>query len=1077
MTLAHRPFLFLLVTVFLLMSPSPSPAAPPATAPGKIILLDDFENLSGWSAMASPGARLEIAQDIGRDGRRAMRLDFEFREGASFVIARKTFRQRLPENFVFRYAIRGEAPRSDVEFKLVDPRQNVWWSKQRDQDFPADWQPVMVKKRHLQLAWGPGGVLEQALDIEFALSASALGKGSVWIDELTLEERPPLETATFHPLATASTEVPGHPPAAALNTAPDTSWRSGELAEDQWLLLDFLHPREYGGLIIDWERDDYAIDYQVQGSDDGEHWQTLYTVSGGNGQRDYLYLHDAESRYVRLNLERSSRGRGYAIRYIAIQPYEFSASPNRFFETIARSARRGLYPRYFQSEQSYWTVVGVPGDSQEALLNEDGALEVGKGSFTIEPFLFTEGRLMTWADVEPAQDLADGYLPIPTVRWEQEHFWFAVTAFAAGKPGESALYARYRVENLSTETRHIALFLAVRPFQVNPPWQGLNSATGVSPIRQLRYVERRIRVEPAGKQIAVLTTPDRFRAAAFDQGGLTDDLPEGRLPEYEEVEQDRFGYAAGALEYGWDLRPGEAREVYLRIPFHAAGNDAPILPDADGAAQVNQLLEQTRRDWAARLDRVGLELPAEAQRLANSIKSNLAYILINRNGPAIQPGARAYARSWIRDGALTSSALLSMGYTEEARQFLQWYAPFQFPDGKVPCCVDGRGADPTAEHDSHGQLIFAAMEYYRYTRDVGFLREMWPYVLKAVGYIHALREQRSTGQYRDDPAYRAYRGLVPESISHEGYASQPRHSYWDNFFVLRGLKDAAAMAVILGENADAVRIALLRDAFREDLYASIAETLKQHQIDFIPGAVELGDFDPTSTTIALDPGGELGRLPQPALNRTFERYLDFFDQRQAESTWEAYTPYEWRSVGTLIRLGRRDQALKAIAFFLEGQRPAAWNHWAEVVWREPRNPRFIGDMPHTWVGSDFIRAARTLFVYENEADQALVIGAGLPAAWLENPAGVAVKRMPTWHGTLNYSMTVERPQTLKVRLSGDVAAPAGGIIIHSPLDRPIHQALINGQATDAFTTKTVTLRTFPAEVELRYAPDANSSPR
>lgn len=1061
-----RSLFFSLLTVLSLMHPSALPAAT-HDAP-KPVLLDDFENLSGWSAVTSAGARLEIAQDIGRDGRRAMRLDFEFQEGASFVIARKTFRMHLPENFVFRYAIRGQAPRSDIEFKLVDARQNVWWSKQRDQDFPADWQPVTVKKRHLKLAWGPGGAVDELTEIEFALSASVLGKGSVWIDELTLEERAPLDTQTFSPLTTASTEVPGHPPAAALNTDLNATWRSGELAEDQWLLLDFRQPREYGGLIIDWDADDYAIDYQVQGSEDGEQWQTLYKVSGGNGQRDYLYLHDAESRYLRLNLTRSSRGHGYAIRYIAIQSHEFSATPNLFFEAIARDAKRGLYPRYLQGEQSYWTVVGVPGDSQEALINEDGALEVAKGAFTIEPFLFTNGRLITWADVEPMQDLADGALPIPTVRWEQEHFWFAVTAFAVGKPGESALYARYRVENLSADTRHVALFLTVRPFQVSPPWQGLNSATGVSPIRQLHYTGRRIRVEPSGKQIAVLTTPDRFRAATFDQGAITDHLAVGRLPEQDRIDQDAFGYGAGVLEYGWDLRPGESREVYLRIPFHASGQEAPILPDADSAAQVKRLLEQSRHDWATRLDRVGLELPPEAQRLANSIKSNLAYILINRNGPAIQPGSRAYARSWIRDGALTSSALLSMGYTEEARQFLQWYAPYQFADGKVPCCVDGRGADPTAEHDSHGELIYAAMEYYRYTRDVGFLREMWPYVLKAVSYIEALRQQRSSGKYLDDPKYRAYRGLVPESISHEGYASQPQHSYWDNFFILRGLKDAAAMAVLLGDTVEAGRITALRDGFSQSLYESIALTLKHHQIDFIPGAVELGDFDPTSTTIALDPGGELGRLPQPALNRTFERYWDFFRKRQAEALWEAYTPYEWRSVGTLVRLGLRDQALEAMAFFLKGQRPAAWNHWAEVVWREPRKPRFIGDMPHTWVGSDFIRSVRSLFVYESEIDQALVIGAGIPAAWLARAEGIAVKRMPTWHGTLNYRMGMNGPDRLHVHLSGDVAVPAGGIVLHSPLDRPIREASINGQPATSLTAKTLALKVFPAEVELRY---------
>jgi hypothetical protein len=383
--------------------------------------------------------------------------------------------------------------------------------------------------------------------------------------------------------------------------------------------------------------------------------------------------------------------------------------------------------------------------------------------------------------------------------------------------------------------------------------------------------------------------------------------------------------------------------------------------------------------------------------------------------------------------------------------------------------VDGRGADPVPEHDSHGEFIFAVMEYYRYTHDVGFLRQMWPSVVKAVGYIDFLRQQRLTDKYHNDLDHVAYRGLVPESISHEGYASQPRHSYWDSFFILRGLKDAAAMAVILAEDVVAERFAAMRDAFRQDLYASIQESRKRHQIDFIPGAVELGDFDATSTTIAVDPGGELAYLPRPALDRTFERYDEFFRQRLADSNWEAYTPYEWRVVGTMIRLGFRDRALEQMAFFMDGQRPAAWNQWAEVVWRDPRTPRFIGDMPHTWVGSDFIRAARSLFVYEREADRALVIGAGIPAAWVQSPEGVTVRRMPTWHGALNYHMAMAGPDTLRVRLTGDVTVPPGGIVLHAPLDRPARAVKVNGRAAKTINASTVTLDQFPAEVEFRYA--------
>ena len=642
MPLARALPALLLMTILTVLPTSILSASPASTPPGgtderKIVVLDDFENLDGWSVATSPGTRLEIAQDVGHAGR-GMRLDFEFQDGAGWAIARKEFRLRLPDNFAFHFQLRGEAPAGDLEFKLVDPRQNVWWFKQRDYAFPREWRPIAVKKRHLGLAWGPGGPLEDVAVIEFAIlpGAQGHGKGSVWIDDLTFEQREPTQAYTLQPVISASTSTADHLPAAVFDADPATSWRSGALAEDQWLLLDFLRPREYGGLVIDWDPDDYAADYQVQVSNDGNDWQTVYTVRDGNGRRDYLYLPDAESRYLRLNLQRSSRGQGYGIGRVQLQSYEFSRSPNQFFEAIARDNPRGYYPRYFQGEQCYWTVVGTSGDGKEALFDEDGTLEVDKGSFTIAPFLFTDGRLLTWADVEPVQDLANGYLPIPSVRWEHEHFWLAITVFAAGPPGESVLYARYRLENLSAETRHVTLFLAVRPFQVNPPWQSLNMQGGVSPIRELSYADRAIRVNRTGKRVEVLTEPDRFRAVTFDQGPIVDYLAAGKLPDRDTVD-DAFGYASGALEYGWDLRPGEGREVYLRIPFHATKTGPRAPTDIEASAHANQLLEQTRREWEARLDRVELKLPPAARRIADSVRSNLAYILINRAGPAIQP--------------------------------------------------------------------------------------------------------------------------------------------------------------------------------------------------------------------------------------------------------------------------------------------------------------------------------------------------------------------------------------------------------------------------------------------------------
>ena len=209
--------------------------------------------------------------------------------------------------------LRGEAPANNFEFKLIDPsNKNVWWRVQRDFTFPRDWQRIVVKKKHLQFAWGPaGGGLPTAVGaLELAVSAGVGGKGSIWIDGLQLEERESVGPSSPRPKVEASTSVSGHEPERILDLEPLAGWHSGSVAASQWVMLDFIKHREYGGMVIDWDREDYATAYRVQLSDDGTNWQTAYSVIDGNGGRDYIYLPDAESRYLRLDLQESSSGTG-----------------------------------------------------------------------------------------------------------------------------------------------------------------------------------------------------------------------------------------------------------------------------------------------------------------------------------------------------------------------------------------------------------------------------------------------------------------------------------------------------------------------------------------------------------------------------------------------------------------------------------------------------------------------------------------------------------------------------------------------------------------------------------------------
>ena len=91
------------------------------------------------------------------------------------------------------------------------------------------------------------------------------------------------------------------------------------------------------------------------------------------------------------------------------------------------------------------------------------------------------------------------------------------------------------------------------------------------------------------------------------------------------------------------------------------------------------------------------------------------------------------------------------------REYIDWFAPHQFADGKVPCCVDHRGADPVVENDSHGELVYLIAQYYRYTHDRDWLRSMWPHVAAAVKlHERAARKGTPSGE-RDAVATRVLR--------------------------------------------------------------------------------------------------------------------------------------------------------------------------------------------------------------------------------------------------------------------------------------------------------------------------------
>lgn len=1033
-------------------------------------ILDNFESTDGWSFIRSDGVELKLATEPGFQGS-AVRFDYNLTTGTGYGGIQKRFPIDLPDNFEFTFRLKGDSPPNNLEIKFIDASgDNVWWVINRHYDFPGDWKKIRIRKRHISFAWGP--TADQSLKridrIEFTVSSTVGGKGTLWLDDLTFEPLP-AETDTYPtPVAKASTTLDGFPATGLFDRSELSGWQSAS-GGDQDIRIHLMTRREFGGLHIEWLKGQAAPAFRVFLADDGQKWEPAYDVALNRDDASFIRLPEAEAAFIKIELKGLDAGKRYCIREIRVLPVRDGATPNDFLIYAAKNSPAGWYPRYFNQQASWWTVNGVNNDVKEALINEEGMVEVDKARFSIEPVIRTGDSLWTWHNAGATQTLGlpgntAGFSFLPTSTWHCGGLELSTSLSSGGNANKTSVAEiSYLLRNRSEKAMDFDFYLLIRPFQVNPYYQFLNLTGGAGRINRIWEENGLVNVDD---KVIITSKPyDAFGAASFDEGNLAGFAAKGIIPA-EKVASDPAGLAGGMMKYRIRLEAGQTTRLFIAVPFYGRESVDP----KSCIDRVPADFDEADRFWRDKTGHIEFNLPPSGQKIVDTYRSNLAYILVNRDKAGIQPGSRSYERSWIRDGALTSSALLKSGIVQEVRDFIEWYTAYQFENGKVPCVVDGRGPDPVPENDSHGEMIYLLREYFNFTKDTAFLREKNVHVLKAVDFIEKLIAEQTTDHFRNGPdSIRACYGLVTESISHEGYSAKPMHSYWDDFFTMKGLKDAAEIQRILGDEKNFQRVAKVRDGFKKNLYNSISLAMKVHKIDYIPGCAELGDFDATSTTVALTPCNELGNLPNPQVYNTFNRYWDFFrNRRDGKKEWINYTPYENRLIGSFIMLDQPERAHDLIAFFLKDQHPQGWNQWAEVVWKDPRTPKYIGDMPHTWVGSDFINAIRAMFVYENEYDQTLVLGAALYQDWIDAPGGMSVAHLPTYYGELSYAVKKEG-NAYRFSITGDLKLPANGIRIRNFNGAKLPTAVtVNGKPVTGFAAGVIPVATVPAEIVITY---------
>jgi hypothetical protein len=626
-----------------------------------------------------------------------------------------------------------------------------------------------------------------------------------------------------------------------------------------------------------------------------------------------------------------------------------------------------------------WTMIGGVDEANEALIGLEGGLSPWATAPSVEVWLRDSETRETINALAGGAFSLIGWAPIVTVTGVQPDGTMTRTTTFYDET-DRAIRRRVAVDR-PPDSRFDQLIIASRPFRVN--------RTLTEFCNPVLAGDAHVWLNNA-PFLAAATSPESFNA-------------------FETHAELVYDLTAGTSTFDFALPAAPGRD----------------LPPSD--VDVDDRLTETEAAWATRQATAAISVPDEAVQAA--LEASLGYLLLasDPNGP--HPGPLAHNAIWTRDAAYMGLALLMRGRDDVARNYVNAIFSGQEADGRVPPIQGEAIPWDNNEWDAQGQAIYLALQVYRYTGDETFLREHYPAISRAADYISVLRE----GTAADTPATR---GLLPISLSAEDLADGEQHYYWDNFWALVGLSQAADAADRLG-TGDGDRWRAEAAGLQAAIETSL-ETVMGSPVPYIPASVETLDNPGMArgTTPALHPYPVLN-TDDPLLQRSFETYANRWIKPNGggylhrEGQFWTYGGIELANA--YLRLDRGDLVHQILGWTLAHQTLPGAFAWAEQV--DPNDFSFSGgDMPHAWMASSLTILIRNMLVLEyarGPADDALTLFQTAPVWWFEGDRGVTTRDLPTLYGPLDLTtsgdLRLEEERwvgTLTLALAG--AEPPGG---------------------------------------------------
>ena len=635
-------------------------------------------------------------------------------------------------------------------------------------------------------------------------------------------------------------------------------------------------------------------------------------------------------------------------------------------------------PGWLRGDPLAYTMTGRPESGVEALVRSDGAVAPWAAGPTAELWLYdpSTGELATGTAERTVFSLREGHLPMPTWRWEA--LGAGVTSVLYSDAHDAAVRWQATVHNGSEEPFELKALLVVRPLGIN---------RSLAPICSIGLQDES-RIWMDGSRYLIAGT-EPTEAGVSSLRGVMDTALRGAAPDEEEASSSAAGLGAASMVYPLSLGVGESKTLSFAFPVarQAAGDGAPF-PSVDRNA-----LPETTAAWEEAVNQVGIAIPDEL--IEGGVKASTGYLLLALDPLGPHPGPLTHDSMWVRDAAYVGLALLQMGHADKVRSYIPDILDAQEADGRVPPIQGDDIPWDDEEWDAQGQTVFLATSYHRYTGDRAALKDWYPALRAAADFIIELRAVEG------DTAGPAA-GLLPPSKSAEDLGPEDRHYYWDDFWSVVGLEEAAYAARVLGELEDAERFDAEADDLRQAILDSV-ETVMGEEPPYIPGAVEDTESSAMArgTVPVLWPVRVLSpdsALVQRAFDAYHERWIapdsGGFRHRQGQ-----FWPYGGLELAhAYLRLGRHDVLHEILGWTLTHETLPGTYAWAEQV--DPESGGISGgDMPHAWAAASFATLVREMIV--TEQDGRLELFTGVPAWWFEEDRKVTLANAPTHYGALD----------------------------------------------------------------------------